>query len=80
MNLYYTQHAYYVSSQIIFSLTQETGEIHVQSCHRDIHVLVPNFQTVYVFGIVAIPTRLVVIPFLKVPSVKAHAHGTDSLA
>ena len=34
----------------------------------------------WAFGIVAIPTHLVVIPFLKVPSfVKAHAHGTDSL-
>ena len=60
---------------------QETGEIHVHSCHRDIHVLVPNFETVCVFGIVTIPTQLVVIPFLKVPSsVIAHAHGTDSLA
>ena len=31
--------------------------------------------------IVAIPTQLVVIPFLKVPFlVKTHAHRTDSLA
>jgi len=41
----------------------------------------PNLETVSVFGIVAISTQLVIIPFLKVPFfVKAHAHGTDSLA
>jgi len=41
----------------------------------------PNLETISVFGIVAIPTQMVVIPFLKVPFfVKAHAHGTDSLA
>ena len=35
----------------------------------------PNFETVSVFGIVAISTQLIVFPF-----VKARAHGTDSLA
>ena len=36
---------------------------------------------VSVFEIVAISTHLVVITFLEVPFfVKAHAHGTDSLA
>ena len=41
----------------------------------------PNLETVSVFGIVAIPTQLVVIPFLKVPFlVKTRAHRTDSLA
>ena len=40
-----------------------------------------NLETVSVFGIVAIPTQLVVIPFLKVPFlVKTHAHRMDSLA
>ena len=58
---------------------QETGEIHVHSHHRDMPA--PNLETVSVFGIVAIPTQLVVIPFLKVPFlVKTHAHRTDSLA
>ena len=41
----------------------------------------PNLETVSVFGIVTIPTQLIVIPFLKVPFlVKTHAHRTDSLA
>jgi len=41
----------------------------------------PNLKTVSVFGIVTIPMQLVVIHFLKLPFfVKAHAHGTDSLA
>ena len=58
---------------------QETGEIHVHSRHRDMPA--PNLETVSVFGIVAIPTQLVVIPFLKVPFlVKTHAHRMDSLA
>ena len=54
------------------------GEIHVHSRHRDMPA--PNLETVIVFGIVAIPTQLVVIPFLNPFLVKTHAHRTDSLA
>ena len=87
MNL--TLHPIYLPYQFLDNIfihegRQETGEIHVHSRHRDLAA--PNLETLSVFGIVAIPTQLVVIPFLRVPFlrvpflVKTHAHRTDSLA
>ena len=59
----------------------EAGGIQIPEIHRYRDMPAPNLQTVSVFGIVAIPTQLVVIPFLKVSfHVKTHAHRTDSLA